>query len=143
MIGRGPGRIAARLLCAAAAAAIASAAGAQAVPPQAPPPSASEPAELDPNAPLAPMPDIGVAWPDLDVRDTTPAPAQQAGPAAASTPNGDIRYAFAVEGLNGLANAADLLTAFKAQSVLEADRKKTANAAQIVRRSRTDADLLT
>ena len=26
----------------------------------------TEPAELDPNAPLAPMPDIGVAWPELE-----------------------------------------------------------------------------
>ncbi len=95
MIGRGPGRIAARLLCAAASAALASVAVAQAVPQQQPPPPD---AELDPNAPLAPMPDIGVEWPDLEARETAPASPKPGGPAVA-TPAGDIRYSFAVEGL--------------------------------------------
>ena len=39
-------------------------------------------------------------------------------------------------------NAEDLLNTFRQQSALEADRKKPANAAQIGRRSRADADLL-
>ena len=114
MIGRGPGRIAARLLCAAASAALASVAVAQAVPQQQPPPPD---AELDPNAPLAPMPDIGVEWPDLEVRE---APGVRPSRKHRGRPHrrGDIRYAFTVEGLSALSDAADLLTAFKAQSVL-------------------------
>src|SRR3954464_11948348 len=79
MTGWGSRRKAARLLCAAATLALASTAGlAQTAPaqqqqPQPPPPDA---AELDPSAPLAPLPDLGVDWPDLNARDTTaPAPA--------------------------------------------------------------------
>src|SRR5439155_11542674 len=103
-------------------------------------------AELDPSAPLDPMPDLGVDWPDLNVRDatsTSPAPA----PATATAQQSDegasqIRYSWTVEGLATVGNAEDLLVAFKKQSALEADRKNPANAAQIGRRSRTDADLL-
>jgi translocation and assembly module TamA len=128
--------LAARLLCAAASAAIADAAGAQAVPPPQP-----EPVELDPNSPLAPMPEIGVDWPDLEVREAVPATPEPNAPAPATT-NGNIRYAFAIEGIGTLPDATELMAAFTAQSALEADRKRTANAAQIVRRSRDDADLL-
>ena len=32
------------------------------------------PAELDPNAPLDPMPDLGVDWPDMDSPDPLPEP---------------------------------------------------------------------
>ena len=32
-----------------------------------------DPAELDPSAPLAPMPDLGVDWPDLNAKDATEA----------------------------------------------------------------------
>lgn len=34
------------------------------------PPEAINPLDLDPNAPLAPMPDIGIAWPEMDAPDT-------------------------------------------------------------------------
>jgi translocation and assembly module TamA len=128
--------LAARLLCAAASAAIAAAAGAQTVPPP-----QAEPVELDPNSPLAPMPEIGVDWPDLEVREAVPATPEPNAPAPAPT-NGNIRYAFAIEGIGTLPDATELMAAFTAQSALEADRKRTANAAQIVRRSRDDADLL-
>src|SRR5687767_9836915 len=40
---------------------------------QAPPPPASG-AEIDPSAPLDPMPDLGVAWPDLNQPDASPDP---------------------------------------------------------------------
>jgi translocation and assembly module TamA len=139
--------MAARLLCAAALPAFAaSPVLAQATPPP-PPPDA---AELDPNAPLAPMPDLGVDWPDLNGRDaaeTPPAESGEAAPAAAATPapDGDaseVRYAVVVEGLGSIGNQEDLLTAFRKESALEADREDPANAAQIGRRSRADADLL-
>ena len=131
--------MAARLVCGAAFAALAGAAAAQTAPPPA------DPAELDPNAPLAPLPDIGVAWPDLNATDT--APAAPSAPQSAQSPvqataSGAIHYTLIVEGLDGIANSADLLTAFRKQSALEADRKDPANAAQIGRRSRADADLL-
>ena len=137
--------MAARLLCAAALPAFAAApAFAQAAPPPSPP----DAAELDPNAPLAPMPDLGVDWPDLNAKDVTEAPstATQAdqGPApTADADNSELRYAVVVEGLESIGNAEDLLTAFRKESALEADRKDPANAAQIGRRSRADAELLT
>ena len=74
MSGRGSRLYAAQLLCAAAATAFASPAFSQAAqqpaPAPQPPPDA---AELDPNAPLAPLPDLGVPWPDLKPSETAPA----------------------------------------------------------------------
>src|SRR5690348_4536076 len=149
MSGRGSSAGAARLLCAAASAVLASApAFAQSAPPPSQPQPA-EPAELDPNAPLAPMPDLGVEWPDLNAKDTTPPPATTtAAPTkgkatAAQDGAGDIRYTVAVEGLDAIGGAEDLLTAFRQQSTLEAERKHPANAAQVSRRAGADADLLT
>jgi translocation and assembly module TamA len=115
---------------------------AQAVP--APPPP--DPAELDPNAPLDPMPDLGVAWPELNVKDTAqppagPAASQRKGPTAQAV-SGNMRYTVAVEGLASVSDADELLRAFRQQSALEAERKDSANAAQIGRRANADADLL-
>src|SRR5437762_12373221 len=146
MTGWGSRRRAARLLCAAATLALASTAGiAQTAPaqsqpqPQPPPPDA---AELDPSAPLAPLPDLGVDWPDLNAKDST-APAPAAGQTKpADEAAGTMRYTWALEGLSSIGGAEDLVKAFKQQAALEADRKDPANAAQIGRRSRTDADLL-
>ncbi len=53
-----------------------------------------------------------------------------------------VRYTWTLEGLSKFGNAEDLLNTFRQQSALDADRKKPANAAQIGRRSRADADLL-
>ena len=151
MSGRGSGRIAARLLSAAAAAALCAArAASQNAPP--------EPSELDPNAPMAPLPNLGVDWPDLNAKEAAPTvspaenPAPSAAPAASAAPApkakgeadgaGDIRYTWAIEGLGPIGKQEDFMKAFRKQSVLEADRKDRANAAQIDRRSRADADLL-
>jgi len=135
--------MAARLLCAAALSAFASSVRAQTVVPVSqPPPDA---AELDPNAPLDPMPGLGVAWPDLNARDTTetaPGTATEASPAAPEETAGEVRYTVIVEGLGALGDSVDLLSQFRKQSALEAERKEAANAAQIGRRSRADADLL-
>ena len=151
MSGRGSRLYAARLLCAAAAVALPHApAFSQAAPlpvpaPQ-PPPDA---AELDPNAPLAPLPDLGVPWPDLKPSETAPPPAVtttvkgKSQKQAVAEAAGNIRYTVDVEGLAAIGNAEDLLHQFRAQSALEAERKDPANAAQIGRRAGADADLLT
>jgi translocation and assembly module TamA len=112
----------------------------QAPPPQ--PPAQTDPTELDPSAPLDPMPDLGVPWPDLNAQDQ--APAVQPGQAEASPDQGtgERKYSIAVEGLGPLGNTDELMKAFRLQSALEADRKTPANAAQIARRSRADAELL-
>jgi translocation and assembly module TamA len=145
MSGRGPVSGAARLLCAAGCVALSAPVVAQTAP--APPPA--QPGELDPNAPMAPMPELGVDWPDLNAKDTnlppqsaapTPQPASRAGTTEAT---GTIRYTLEVEGLSPVANAEDLLKSFRQQSTLEAERKAPANAAQIGRRANADSDLLT
>ena len=153
MSGWGSRHCAARLLCAVAAASLlAGVADAQATLPAPPVPPATPPdaAELDPSAPLAPMPDLGVAWPELNPKDTAPAPAPPVSALArgktgrvVEAGSGEIRYTVSLEGLAGLGNAEELARQFRAQSALEAERKDPANAAQIVRRAGADADLLT
>ena len=150
MSGRGSRVGAARLLCAAAAAAFAFPAQAQTAPP-APTSPSQDPAELDPSAPLDPLPDLGVAWPELNAKETA-APLPAANPAvgtkkkeattAVADAAGNIRYVVAVEGLASVGVAEELLHSFRQQSALEAERKKPANAAQIGRRASADADLL-
>ena len=149
MSGWGSSAGAARLLCAAACLPfLATPAWAQAAPANDPPPATAEP-ELDPNAPLAPMPELGVEWPQLDAKETAPPP-QVATPATgkaaqkrAAETIGTVRYTVEVEGLTPIGGAEDLLAAFSKQSTLEAERKDPANAAQIGRRASADADLLT
>ena len=144
MSGRVSARKGARILCAAALGAMAAG---PAFGQPAPPPS--NPTDLDPSAPMAPMPDLGVEWPDLNAKDQAPpalpnAPEPQATQAIPIATDGasERKYVVAIEGLNGVGEVDALLKAFRAQSALEADRKKPANVAQIDRRSRADADLL-
>lgn len=154
MVWRGSRLSAARLLCAAGSAVLfAVPATAQTPPAQQPPPTA-EP-ELDPNAPLEQLPDLGVEWPQLDVKQTAPGSlqvvptGQQAAPAA-QTPapqpmtdeGGALRYTVEVEGFPA-GIATEMMNSFRKQSTLEAERKKPANAAQIGRRASADADLVT
>lgn len=145
MDGRGFWVTGARRCCAAAASAFVSGPLlAQAIPPPAPtPPDA---AELDPNAPLATLPDLGVAWPELNAKDTAqPVAAETVSQRKGRTPapvEGDIRYTVQVEGLGSVSDSEALLRDFRQQSSLEAERKDPANAAQIGRRASADADLL-
>ena len=108
----------------------------QAAPPAAivpaPPPP---PSELDPQAPLAPLPGLGVAWPDLKVRDPLEAPAAATDDATAETP----RYRVTLAGVEGLPHVREQ---FDALSVLRKDENRPANSAQIDRRARDDIDLL-
>ncbi|MEO8142537.1 MAG: BamA/TamA family outer membrane protein, partial [Sphingomicrobium sp.] len=118
--------------------------------------SAPDPAELDPDAPLDAMPDLGVEWPDMNVPDPAPLPdpeplpgttpdVAESEPEAASVSIDDSvaarRYAVRLEGL-GTAGDEALLKAFKAQSALDEGDKKPANAATIDRRARADGELL-
>jgi translocation and assembly module TamA len=144
MTGRGWSVGAVRLLCAAGCAALFSSPALGQTAPAPPPP---DPGELDPNAPLAPLPDLGVDWPDLDAKDST-LPAQsetsatEAAPAETTDATGTLRYAVEVDGLASVGSAEELLAAFRKQSTLEAEHKDPANAAQIGRRASADADLL-
>ena len=150
MCGRGSRVGAARLLGAAAVVAFSSGPlFAQPVPQEPPPQPQPNAAELDPSAPLAPLPDLGVAWPELNAKDTAqppsampPSPRTQASRPVTDN-SGNIRYSVRVDGLAALGNAEDLLREFRKQSALEAERKAPANAAQIGRRASADADLLT
>ncbi len=111
------------------------------------PASAQDQPPLDPSAPLDPMPDLGVDWPDMDAPDPVPEPVEGEETAATDEPafDSDVaarRYGVALTGLGAASNEA-LLTAFGARSALEAERGDPANAAQIDRRARADAELLT
>ena len=104
---------------------------------QAPPP-ASEPAPppmLDPNAPLAPLPGLGVDWPDLA------APSASA-PAAEAQANEELsRYDYRIEGIEGITDPL-FRQRFNELSALKAHVRDPANAAQIDRRAREDVTLL-
>jgi len=129
-------RLVARLLCAAATAALVSA---PAIAQQAEP----DPANVDPSAPLDPMPDLGVSWPDLDHAppDTMP-PEEATEDQAVVDSSGERQYAITISGLERIGNAEALVKAFEKQSALYEGRRDTANAAQIQRRSESDSELL-
>ena len=114
----------------------------------------ADPTQLDPSAPLDPMPDLGVDWPDMNQPDPEPPPEVQAvepEAAAEATEEAAERvedvtatrsYRWSLSGLEGITEAADIRRGFDERSVLEADGNKQANAAQIDRRARADAELL-
>ena len=139
---RGEVRKAARLWCAAACSfALAAPAIAQSTPPP-------SPGDLNPSAPLDPLPDLGVEWPDPGAADEPIAPTPeseeqpQQAPTAVTEDPAELRYAIAFEGLEKIGPDEELIRSFEAQSVLHKERDEPANAAQIDRRSRADAELL-
>ena len=137
-IGTRPSRIAAQLMCAAGLTLIlASPAVAQSAP-------AGDPTELDPSAPLEPLPDLGLEWPDPTPVEPVPDLADQPRPASPQPQEGlaELRYSVAFEGLEQVGDTEDLISSFEAQSALHEDRDDAANAAQVDRRSRADAELL-
>lgn len=95
-------------------------------------------APLDPSAPLDPMPDIGVDWPDMedDGADIPDIPDATIADAAATR-----AYEVRIEGLDAVGSEA-LIGQFQSLSTLQANRGDPANAAQIDRRAREDADLM-
>ncbi len=100
---------------------------------------------LDPASPLAPLPDLGVEWPDLDGKDSG---APVAGdPSAIADAASEQRYSVTITGIDALprprlATEPALRARFDALSVLEQGKDEAANVAQIDRRAREDADLL-
>jgi len=114
-------------------------------------PAAAQPtgsAELDPTAPLDPLPDLGVEWPDMNAADVVMPVEEQALPetteeqAPAIEAGEERRYSILIEGLTGVDDEPALVEAFDQQSALRKGRGAAANAAQIDRRSRADVDLL-
>lgn len=103
--------------------------------------SVPEPA-LDPLQPLDPMPDIGVDWPDPSKAPPDASPVAASSPDAISDSSAEHRYAITVEGLEKIGNTPELIKAFEKQSALFEGRKKEVNAAQVQRRSESDAELL-
>jgi translocation and assembly module TamA len=94
---------------------------------------------LDPESPMAPLPDLGVDWPDLNKADpVTPlpdAPVEVVVEAA-----DDQRYSTVVAGIETLPDA--VTVRFNELSTLREGEGKPANVAQINRRARDDAELL-
>jgi translocation and assembly module TamA len=100
------------------------------------------------------MPDLGVAWPDLNEPEpAAPPEVEGVAPEAAAEATADAaehvedasaarNYRWTISGLEGLEAAADIHAGFDERSTLKADRNRTANAAQIDRRARADAELL-
>jgi len=143
---RGKARVAARLLCATALT--------LAMPILAQPAPPTDPAELDPSAPLEPLPDLGVDWPETGT-DIPPVPAENPETGPVETPaapavseseladtGAELYYSIAIEGLEAVGPSAELIAAFNQQSALHKNRNEAVNAAQIDRRSRSDAELL-
>jgi translocation and assembly module TamA len=96
-------------------------------------------APLDPSAPLDPWPDLEVEWPDMEGQpDSEIADLPDSGVADAAS---NRTYSYRIEGLDGI-DSAGLLAQFDALSTLEEYRDDPANAAQIDRRARADAELL-
>jgi len=94
---------------------------------------------LDPSAPLDPLPDLGVDWPDMEQgSDDRIADAPDTGIADSAA---ERRYSVRIEGLDADTEAA-LRSPFDSLSTLGRNVKDPANAAQIDRRAREDADLL-
>ena len=52
---------------------------------------------LDPQSPLAPMPGLGVDWPDLDA-----APPEPVDPAAQTEMTGESRYSYRIDGMDSV-----------------------------------------
>jgi translocation and assembly module TamA len=94
---------------------------------------------LDPSAPLDPLPDLGVDWPDME--EGTDAPISDVPSAAIADSAAERAYSVRIEGLDPDTEAAVTLQ-FDPLSALARSRKDPANAAQIDRRAREDAELL-
>lgn len=117
---------------------------------------------LDPASPLAPLPDLGVDWPDMAAPDpissvplAPPAGASagaapaDAAPAAPPVRTDQIdaaaeqRYRYSLQGIDGLIVGADKIrTQFEQLSALAAEDDDNANLAQINRRAREDEAML-
>ena len=91
------------------------------------------PTPVDPDVPMAELP--GVDWPDLNIADPAEPPSTEATVLA-----GDQRYTVNVTGIAPLSGT--VATRFNELSVLKEGEGKPANAAQLARRARDDAELM-
>jgi translocation and assembly module TamA len=110
-----------------------------AVAPAASPTIISAPAPtLDPESPMADLPDIGVTWPSIPGKelreDGTPEP-------DIAQSDEERRYQVVLDGLR-LFESQKLVERFGTLSALKAGESKTANVAQVDRRAKEDAELL-
>ncbi|WP_420141227.1 autotransporter assembly complex protein TamA [Sphingomonas sp.] len=104
---------------------------------QAPAPASPPLDSADPVGDLAPLPDLGVDWPDPAVIDSAPGEtATPAGPTAATLQQYQVR----LEGADPLGDT--FRARFNELSALVANQGSSANAAQIDRRIRDDEELL-
>lgn len=106
-------------------------------------------ADVNPSAPLDPLPDLGVDWPEIDTSpqgaDQEPTPERQSSLEDIlldEDPEREIRFALTIEGLDDVGSREELLAAFDEQSALRDEGDEVANSAQLDRRSRADAELL-
>ncbi|MGZ8997479.1 MAG: autotransporter assembly complex protein TamA [Allosphingosinicella sp.] len=96
---------------------------------------------LDPSAPLEDWPDLGVDWPDVEQDSAAPIADNLdravADPASAQT------YTYTIQGLQGAdSDTLAILAQFRQLSTLHEYQGNAANAAQVDRRARADAELL-
>ncbi len=115
--------------------------------------SGADQTELDPSAPLDPMPDLGVEWPDMDAPDPVPPPEpgevaeapdeMETGGDAIEDAAAARVYDWRIAGLEPIADREALVDRLREQTELEKEDDEPANAAQIDRRARADAELLT
>jgi translocation and assembly module TamA len=107
---------------------------------QSPAPTIVAPPPPDPSTALAPLPDLGVDWPDPAGIDAAP-PADPQGGANKGVPADRLqRYHVVLEGAEALGSS--FATSFHELSALVANEGKPANAAQIDRRARDDEALV-
>lgn len=103
------------------------------------PPVAPDPQGIDPSSPMAPLPDLGVAWPDLGTPDIVEG-MTEASPPPSDEVEGDRRYSVELAGVEDLPS--EVTQRFDALSALRKGDGKPANAAQINRRAKDDAETL-
>lgn len=99
---------------------------------------------LDPESPLAPMPELGVDWPDMAAElpvDPSLPPSELPPVAEASSMDGERRYRVTLEGI-GNGDRQTILSRFNLLSTLKDKDDDPANVAQINRRAREDVILL-
>jgi translocation and assembly module TamA len=92
------------------------------------------PPTLDPETPLAPMPDIGVAWPTLEPDASEPVK-------SSIVADAEQRYTVRIEGI-AEKDLIEIEQRFDELSALKAGESKPVNVAQLNRRANEDADLL-
>ncbi|WP_230772784.1 autotransporter assembly complex protein TamA [Sphingomonas sp. Leaf4] len=99
-------------------------------------PARAQDVPLAPDAPLADLPDIGVAWPEI-----APEPADPLAAIRSVNAAGETRYNYRITGIDAIDT--DLFRQrFNELSTLRANEGEPANAAQIDRRAREDARTL-